>query len=71
MKESDIRWAEIIFVMEKNHKDRILKEFRSAVAGKQIICLFIEDIYVPMEEALQSILKEKLATYLNLPPECE
>src|SRR3954462_9649646 len=46
--ESDIGWADVIFVMEKNHKNRIAKDFGSAIIGKKIVCLFIEDIYDPM-----------------------
>ncbi len=65
--ESDIGWADIIFVMEKNHKNRITKDFRSAIVGKKIICLFIEDIYDPMEEELIAVLRQKLAPHLLLP----
>lgn len=67
--ESDIGWADVIFVMEKNHKNRIAKEFKSAIVGKKIICLFIEDIYEPMEPALIQELRQKLAPYLLLPEE--
>ena len=65
--EADIGWADIIFVMEKNHRNRIAKEFRSALVGKKVVCLFIEDIYDPMEEALIAELRQKLAPYLSLP----
>jgi predicted protein tyrosine phosphatase len=67
--ESDIRWADIIFVMEKNHKNRITKAFRPAISGKEIVCLFIEDIYDPMEEELIAVLRQKLAPHLLLPDE--
>src|ERR1044071_1020017 len=66
---SDIGWADLIFVMEKNHKNRIAKDFRPAIVGKKIICLFIEDIYDPMEEALIAVLRQKLAPHLLLPDE--
>ena len=65
--ESDIRWADLVFVMEKNHKNRITKDHRSALEGKRIVCLFIEDIYDPMEESLIAELRRKLAPYLVLP----
>jgi len=64
--EADLRWADLIFVMEKNHKNRIAKEFRSAADGRKIVCLFIEDIYEPMEEALIDELRAKLAPHLDL-----
>jgi predicted protein tyrosine phosphatase len=66
LKESDIAWAEIIFVMEKNHKDRITKDFRAAIAGKKVVCLFIEDVYQPMDEELIAVLRQKTAPHLPL-----
>lgn len=63
----DIGWADIIFVMEKDHKTRIVNDFREEVVGKKIVCLFIEDIYVPMENALIEELRCKLAPYLQVP----
>jgi len=65
--ESDLRWADLVFVMEKNHKNRITRDFRAATAGKEIIVLFIEDIYQPMEPDLVTELREKLAPYLSIP----
>lgn len=65
--ERDIGWADIIFVMEKNHKNRIEKAFRSVIVGKKIVCLFIDDIYEPMEDALVAELRQKLAPYMLLP----
>jgi len=65
--ERDIRWADVIFVMEKNHKNRILNEHREAAVGKAIVCLFIDDIYQPMEAELILELREKLAPHLVVP----
>lgn len=65
----DIGWADVIFVMEKNHKDRIAKRFREETRSKRIVCLFIEDIYEPMESALIAELRRKLSPYLILPEE--
>jgi predicted protein tyrosine phosphatase len=65
--EGDIGWADLIFVMEKYHKNRIDKKFRQCAVGKKLICLFIEDIYDPIEEGLIAELRRKLAPYLLLP----
>lgn len=65
----DIGWADLILVMEKNHKNRITKQFREEIGSKRIVCLFIEDIYEPMEEALIAELRRKLAPHLLLPAE--
>ena len=65
--EGDIGWADIIFVMEKNHKNRIAESFPEKIVGKELICLFIEDIYEPMEDALIDELRTKLAPYVLIP----
>jgi protein-tyrosine phosphatase len=67
LRAADLRWADLIFVMEKDHKNRIAKEFREELAGKKIVVLFIEDIYQPMEESLLAILRQQLAPHLLLP----
>jgi predicted protein tyrosine phosphatase len=63
----ELRWADLIFVMEKEHKNRIAKEFREDVVGKKIVCLFIEDIYEPMEKSLIAILRANHTPHLVLP----
>ncbi|MEI6861718.1 MAG: protein tyrosine phosphatase [Verrucomicrobiota bacterium] len=65
----DLGWADVIFVMEKRHKERITEKFREKVTGKKIVCLFIEDMYKPMEVALIAELRRTLAPYRLLPPE--
>lgn len=67
LNERDLGWADVVFVMEKEHKNRIVKTFREASAGKEIICLFIEDIYVYMQPALIEELRCKLAPHVELP----
>ena len=67
----DIGWADMIFVMEKNHQERITKDFREHLEGKTIVCLFIKDIYQSMETALIEELQRKLAPYLLLPEKKE
>jgi predicted protein tyrosine phosphatase len=64
---SDLAWADRVFVMEKNHKNRITSDHREAASGVEIVCLFIEDIYRPMQPELIEILHERLEPYLDLP----
>jgi predicted protein tyrosine phosphatase len=63
----DIGWADRIFVMEKQHKDRLRAEFAEALRGKPVECLFIADVYQPMEPALLALLRERLAPHIDLP----
>lgn len=62
-----IGWADVIFVMEKKHR-RILEEnFSEALAGKQIVCLHIPDLYRYMQPELIDELKAGLSPHIALP----
>lgn len=45
-------WADLIVVMEKTHRDRLNRKFRSALAGKRIAVLNIPDDYDCMDPDL-------------------
>jgi predicted protein tyrosine phosphatase len=63
----DIGWADVIFVMEKKHKQRITQDHTEAIEMKKIVCLFVDDIYEPMEPDLVAVLRERLAPHISLP----
>jgi len=67
--EDDLDWADVVFVMEKNHRNRMIKKFRDKARNKRIVCLYIDDIYDPMEASLIAELRFKLAPYLEIPEE--
>ena len=48
----DIAWADIIFVMESKHKQKILAEFPGELKYKEIHVLDIEDEYQYMDSDL-------------------
>jgi predicted protein tyrosine phosphatase len=64
-----IEWADIIFVMEKSHKQKLSKNFQPYLKDKRIICLDIPDEYQYMEPALIELLKKKVLPLLNLQTE--
>jgi len=59
-----IAWANIIFVMEKAHRNKLSKKFRPYLSNKRIICLDIPDDYEFMDPVLISILKVKVGKFL-------
>lgn len=59
-----VDWADIIFAMEKKHKQRLTEKFPSNMQGKQLIVLDIPDEYQYMDEELVEILKASVSTYL-------
>jgi predicted protein tyrosine phosphatase len=69
----DILWADIIFVMESKHKERILSEFRNLIQNKTIYILKIPDNFGYMDPILIEKIKVAvdpiLAQVLNRPPQ--
>ena len=61
---SDIKWADLIFVMEKKHKNRIVAEFTRLVEHKTIHVLEIPDDYKYMDEELVSFIEDTVESYL-------
>ncbi len=57
-------WADVVFVMEKRHADRLRAKFADALAGKPVINLRIPDDYQFNDPALVKLLRDKLAEYL-------
>jgi len=62
--EEDLLWSECIFVMERSHRNRLLKKYRALVKGKRIICLDIPDIYERMDPELVGLLLDRVGRYL-------
>jgi predicted protein tyrosine phosphatase len=59
-------WAELIFVMEKKHKQKLEQKFQHALEGKQLVVLDIEDNYKYMDKELIEILKGEVSPYLEV-----
>ena len=62
-----IRWADIIFCMEKSHLQKIQGRFAEEMAGKKEVTFHIPDEYQFMAEGLMDELRAKLAEYITLP----
>ncbi|KAA0695787.1 phosphotyrosine protein phosphatase [Neorhizobium sp. P12A] len=53
--DEQIAWADIIFVMEKSHRNKVLRKYRKSLIGKRLICLDIPDDYEFMDPTLVRI----------------
>ncbi|HYG02994.1 MAG TPA: protein tyrosine phosphatase [Chryseosolibacter sp.] len=62
--EKLIKWADVIFVMEKRHKHLLQEKFNQSLMGKEMIVLDIADDYPYMDEELIDILKTSVGPYL-------
>ena len=60
----DILWADIIFTMEKKHKQRLIDKFPYETKNKQLVILDIEDNYKYMDEELVEMIKLSVDQYL-------
>jgi predicted protein tyrosine phosphatase len=55
-----VEWAEVIFVMEKTHRNKLTAKFKRQLANKRVICLDIPDEYEFMDPSLVRLLKVKV-----------
>ncbi|WML91511.1 low molecular weight protein tyrosine phosphatase family protein [Thiothrix lacustris] len=60
-----IEWATIIFVMEKAHRNKLSKQFKTHLNSKRIICLGIPDDYDYMQPELIRLLETKVGAFLQ------
>ena len=58
-------WADIIFVMEKKHKDQLRDKYGFPVDAKDVIILDIQDEYRYMDAELVEILQTAVSPYLK------
>ena len=60
-----IKWADVIFVMEKVHRRRLSAKFRRYLNGKRVICLDIPDEYEYMQPELVELLEGRVGRFLR------
>jgi protein-tyrosine phosphatase len=62
--EKLIEWADLIFVMEKHHRQILQEKFNHSLSGKEVVVLDIADEYQYMDEELIDMLKTSVTPYL-------
>ncbi|QOZ09501.1 low molecular weight protein tyrosine phosphatase family protein [Bradyrhizobium sp. CCBAU 51765] len=62
-----VEWADIIFVMEKTHRNKLNRKFRASLNGKRVICLDIPDDYEFMDPVLIRMLESRAGRFLSRP----
>ena len=61
----DIQWADVIFVMEDKHAQRLKADFRQAVSFKPLHVLDIPDDYQFMDSELVELIETGVSAYLS------
>ena len=64
LSEEQVEWADLILVMEKEHRNRLNRKFGRALGGKRVVVLNIPDDYEYMDPVLIQLLKQKCAPYI-------
>jgi len=59
-----IEWADIIFVMENNHRKKVSNKFSDLLKHKKLVTLGIPDNYEYMDNALIQLLKNRVSQHL-------
>lgn len=62
----DVRWADVILVMEEKHKSRLVAEFTRLLEDKHIHVLDIPDEYKYMDPELVEELRQSVGAILGL-----
>ena len=65
--EGHLGWADLIFVMEKAHLNKLRQKFPEATANKTVITLHIPDDYTFMQPELIDELQAKVGAHLAFP----
>lgn len=65
--EGAMKWADVIFVMERSHLNRLRERYAEVLEGKKIVTLHIPDDYEFMQEELVDELEAKVGEYLREP----
>ncbi len=55
-----IEWADIVFVMEQTHRNKVSNKYKELLKGKRLIVLGIPDNYQCMQTELIQLLKAKV-----------
>lgn len=59
-----LAWADVIFVMERAHRNKLSAKFKPYLAHKRVVCLEIPDDYAFMDPALVRLLEVRVPRYL-------
>ncbi len=63
-----LAWADVIFLMERNHKVKLIARFSEHLRGMRVVCLGIPDKYQYMDPALVNLLRIKVGPHLKAGP---
>jgi predicted protein tyrosine phosphatase len=64
-----VEWADVVLVMEKSHKNKVMSRFGGLLRNKKVGVLDIPDHFEYMDPLLVDILKRRVPSYVPIPNE--
>jgi predicted protein tyrosine phosphatase len=64
LSSEQVDWADVIFVMEKTHRNKLTRQFHFHLKGKRVVCLDIPDDYEFMDPVLVQMLEKRVGRFL-------
>ena len=61
-----LAWADLIFVMERHHRNKLLKHFRGSIKNQKIVVLGITDDYDYMDADLVRLFETLVPRHLGV-----
>jgi predicted protein tyrosine phosphatase len=61
-----LQWADVVFVMEQTHREKLAKRFGPHLKDKRVICLDIPDHFEYMDPALVDLLEKKCGAFFRV-----
>jgi predicted protein tyrosine phosphatase len=65
LSSEQVDWADMIFVMEKAHRNKLIRQFRTHLKDKRVVCLDIPDDHDFMDPVLVRILETRVGRFLR------
>jgi len=63
-----LEWADVVFVMERAHRNRLARKFGPQIRDKRVVVLGIPDDYEYMDADLVRLLEARVGPWLRRPP---
>ena len=65
LSRADIAWADVIFVMEAEHRRKLMGSFRNELEGRAVYVLDIPDDYAFMDPELVELVSDGVEAFLG------
>jgi predicted protein tyrosine phosphatase len=65
LSSEQLEWADIVFVMDRSHRNKLARKYRANLREKRVVCLNIPDEFEFMQPELVMLLETRVGPYLQ------